>query len=623
MIGRKIKNYQIEELLGEGGMGVVYRARDLNLNRMVALKMLHPEMLHQPDLLKRFKNEAHVTARLTHPNIATLYNFFSEGDLHCLVMEYVAGKTVDDIIKLHKRIPAEECIRILMQLMEGLEEAHLNEILHRDIKPGNIMINQSGYVKLMDFGVARFENSARITRMNRVIGTLEYMAPELLTGGTPTIQADLYSVGVVAYEMYTGTLPFDAGHDGKLTELILKGTFSYPNQSSGIGFYQHKKLERIITKLMHKKTSKRYLSSKAVLDDLTSCSVSGRVSTKVLGSEPITSDSSEKQPATFSGLTEKAKEAALSIPERATRVVHLTLDFFRKQKPVVLEFTKTSEGKLIGGAIGFAILIVLFANIFSQSNRDDGPPNGTESVQENEPVMNYSGANSTILSNSMLAQQSDSAESDLEENNWQAPPPIVNPSQDSNTHSGDDGNGTPPEPPVKEPNNRSQPEEKRHGSDKTHQNNREQTEEGDSRERTDPAEPEESSASEPVARTISVSVNNQFVEGIFDETISTLTHREGDTFYLITSADVYADGYKVIEAGAKIRGRIQQVKDRGRTRRATLAVTFEEVQAVDGSWLNISYPEYSDQSRGRVTFSKGRKVGRLRIDSGVVNLELQ
>lgn len=484
------------------------------------------------------------------------------------------------------------------------------------------MINQSGYVKLMDFGVARFENSARITRMNRVIGTLEYMAPELLTGGKPNIQADLYSVGVVAYEIYTGTLPFDAENDGKLTELILKGKFSYPDQSSGIGFPRHKKLERIITKLMHKKTSKRYLSSKEVLADLTSCNVSGRVSTNVLGNQPITAGISEKQPAAFSGLTEKAKEAALSIPGKASGVVQLSLDFFRRQKPVVLAFLKTSEGKLIGGAISFAILIILLTSIFSHSNRDDGPPNATESEQQNESVMNYSGANSTILSNSMLAQQDDSVDT-ASENNWQTPPPIVAPSQESKSRPAENRVGSPKESPVNERNDSPEPGETVPGTDKMHQGNREQTEDVNSRSRTEPAESEESSSSKTLARTISVPVNNQFVEGIFDETISTLTHREGDTFYLISSADVYADGYKVIEAGAKIRGRVQQVKDRGRTRRATLAVTFQEVQAIDGTWLKISYPEYSDQSRGRVTFSKGRKVDRLRIDSGVVNLELQ
>src|SRR5690625_8041061 len=135
MRGRRIRNYPREEDLGEGGMGVVYRASDLNPDRRVAIKMLHPEMLHQPDLLKRFKNEAHVTARLSHPNIATLYNFFSDGNDHCLVMEFVNGKTLEQILNTHKKVSAEECIRILMQLLEGLEAAHQNEVVHRDVKP--------------------------------------------------------------------------------------------------------------------------------------------------------------------------------------------------------------------------------------------------------------------------------------------------------------------------------------------------------------------------------------------------------------------------------------------------------------------------------------------------------
>ena len=260
-------------------------------------------------------------------------------------MEYVMGKTVANFTG--KRVPADECIRILIQLVEGLEEAHANEILHRDIKPGNIMINQSGYVKLMDFGVARFESSARITRMNRVIGTLEYMAPELLIGGKPNIQADLYSVGVVAFEMYTGKLPFEGEQDGELTQAILKGKYSYPRYSVSDHFPQDKKLESIINKLMVKKTSKRYLNSKEVLEDLNVCGISGRVSTVILGKEPITLIHSDEKQNLLLGIVEKAKEAVFAIPIGFPAAVQSAEKYIRGKYPAVQSFLKRLRGSLL------------------------------------------------------------------------------------------------------------------------------------------------------------------------------------------------------------------------------------------------------------------------------------
>jgi serine/threonine-protein kinase len=623
MTGRKLKNYQIEELLGEGGMGVVYRAKDVNLNRMVALKMLHPDMLHQPDLLRRFKNEAHVTARLTHPNIATLYNFFSEDDLHCLVMEYVKGKTLAEILQVHKRLPSGECIRILMQLMEGLEEAHSNEILHRDIKPGNIMINQSGYVKLMDFGVARFESSARITRMNRVIGTLEYMAPELLTGGKPNIQADLYSVGVVAFEMYTGKLPFEADQDGELTQAILKGNYSYPRFSVSEDFHQNKKLESIINKLMVKKTSKRYLNSKEVLADLNECGITGRVSTEILGKEPLTIVHSDEKRDLFPKMIEKAKEFAFNIPRHFPAALQSARKSVREKYPAVKEFFKTFEGKLIGGAVGFAIGLFLFANLFSDSGQENQLSGAVESEPAEEVAVNYSGLSGDGSNDSTSGDEQDNSVDG--EESLRAPSPIVIPTREPESEFGS-GRSSRQGAIVSNPQ-----DEAKEGGEQTDagddpSNNRENriiNDRESTRSETGSVNNDRNQERAPSTRTIPVSVGDQFVEGIFDEPVSTLTHQEGDTFYLTVAADVYADGYRVIAAGANIRGVVQQVRDRGQSRRATLAVSFEEVQAVDGSWLSVSYPEYSNQATGSVTFEKGRSISRLRIESGTVTLELE
>jgi len=609
MIGKKLKNYQIEELLGEGGMGVVYRAKDVNLNRDVAIKMLHPEMLHQPDLLERFKNEAHVTARLSHPNIATLYNFISDGELHCLVMEFVNGKTVEDILSVHKKIPESECIRILMQLLEGLGEAHANGILHRDIKPGNIMINHAGYVKLMDFGVARFENSARMTRMNRVIGTLEYMAPELLTGGSPSVQADLYSVGVVAFEMCTGQLPFDAANDADMTEQILRGRalfagktgFSIPGKSS--------RLEKVIQKLMNKNRNRRYLSTADVLDDLANLQVTGRISSQLFGNKMIQTETEPQQ----TGGAFFWKEPIESIQNEVGT-------WFAKFTPLAKQFAGTTEGKIIAAATGIALLIMLASAMFTGSEPQSANTDPSEKGLSEEFVTSEQAGNNSVGSNSIQPV--------IPEIRDQSPvdrPRVMNPVNRGQVSD----SGNPSESETTQDNGNGQDESG--GIDDNETGSREDSEEQSNsgnrsvNESSGEARSEKTEESEPEAapgRVVNISVSNSYVVGIFSENVSTNTHSPGDRFYLTVAGAVYKDGYKVIESGAKIRGIVQNVRVRGATRRATLAVAFESVEAVDGTWLPISYPEYSNQATGSVTFERGRAINRLRIESGTVTLAI-
>lgn len=600
MIGKKIKNYQIEELLGEGGMGVVYRARDLNLERMVAIKMLHPEMLHQPDLLKRFKNEAHVTARLSHPNIAILYNFFSEEDQHCLIMEYVNGKTVEDILSVHKQIPENECIRILQQLLEGLNEAHKNDVLHRDIKPGNVMINRSGYVKLMDFGVARLGSSARITRMNRVIGTLEYMAPELLTGGKPSAQTDLYSVGVTLYEMVYGKLPFTADSDSEITEMIMKGKILFPSDRGETLFGRKNSINGVISKLMNKNQKRRYTSAREALDDLNGFRVSGRVSEQLLSDEKLTEEKVARQKSPIFNISENLKGlGSISVD---------TSDLWGKTKSWFISASQTMEGKIIGAAIGFALLMIILSGIFSgdgsQDRRDQAQP-------ENELVQG--GVSLTPGNQTMQSENSgDGGTESSGQGNYDylAPPdPIVVPQQrDSQTgnQSGSKAQNETVSEDAEQPENRN-----RDNDSGEKRSNGNQVPPSNATENSPPAK-------ESPVRRIEVAVSGQFVEGIFNETVSTATHQTGQQFYLIAAGPVYSNGYKIIDSGARIRAVVSDVKTRGNSRRAFLAVKFESVQAVDGTWLPISYPEYSNQDTGNVVFEKGRTIRRLRIESGRV-----
>jgi len=638
MIGRKLKNYQIEELLGEGGMGVVYRARDLNLERMVAIKMLHPEMLHQPDLLKRFRNEAHVTARLSHPNIATLYNFFSEENLHCLVMEFVNGKTLEQVLETHKQLPEQECVKILIQLLEGLEEAHHNEILHRDIKPGNVMINRSGYVKLMDFGVARFENSARITRMNRVIGTLEYMAPELLTGSKPSVMADIYSVGVLAYEMYTGKLPFEADGDTDIIELILKGKFSF--SSARVSFIgRSSKLENIISRMMHKSQSKRYASAREVIEELAKLQHSGKVSTALLSNQKLVAETPEtksKPIFVFNKNLDEYKTAAKTI--------------YHTYSPKVIEFFKTTEGQIIGGAIGIALIIMLLAGMLSGSSNGSIPERVVENQQDEmallEPVqqdrtaeliapggqarVNTPGQNPTVQNRGNQTED------------YSAPPPIVVNQQRGNRTESPNSDGRGSVGSVDQENSggttgRDSGQEDNSEERTPSTNNRSSNDTGaDENESNDRVESgnrqdeiiaerntqENTTSGQTSTRSVQVNVTNASVSAQFNENVSTNTHRSGDSFYLSVTQAVYADGYKIIDAGARVRGRVQNstAGDGTRRGRAFLAVTFDEVQAVDGSWLPITYPEYSDRGGEVVTFTRGTTLSRLRITSGRVTL---
>ncbi|MBZ5547095.1 MAG: protein kinase [Acidobacteriia bacterium] len=234
MIGRVVGNYRLVERLGEGAMGAVYKGVDLMVEREVAIKMLRPEIARQPDIVGRFHAEAVTLAKLNHPNIATLYSFFREGDEFFMVMEFVAGRTLDAMIRERPPMLPERAVDIAVQVLDAVEHAHSLGILHRDLKPANIMLT-STHVKVTDFGIARALGQARMTREGNIVGTLEYLAPERIRGQEADIRSDLYSVGVVLYEMLSGRLPFERDTDYELMRAQLEEpppTFSSLGQSS-------------------------------------------------------------------------------------------------------------------------------------------------------------------------------------------------------------------------------------------------------------------------------------------------------------------------------------------------------------------------------------------------------
>ncbi len=216
MIGQIVGNYKIEEKLGEGGMGAVYKGVDTMLDREVAIKALKPELASQTSVVERFRTEAVTLAKLNHPNIATLYSMFRQGDELYMVLEFVRGETLDSIIQKRGALPAEEAIPVFCQVLDGIDHAHELGIVHRDIKPANMMLTEKGTLKVLDFGIARLLGSARMTRAGNIIGTLEYMAPEQVRGQETDGRSDLYALGMMLYEVLTGKLPFDTDNEFEL-----------------------------------------------------------------------------------------------------------------------------------------------------------------------------------------------------------------------------------------------------------------------------------------------------------------------------------------------------------------------------------------------------------------------
>ena len=256
--GALLGSYRILGKLGEGGMGAVYRAMDSMLNREVAIKALRPEIASQPDVLDRFRSEAVLLAKLNHPAIAQLYAFFSEGGQFYMVMEFVAGDTFERVIQQQGAIEWQRAVGYMIQILDGIGHAHAAGILHRDLKPANVMLTPAGKIKLMDFGIAQALGGARMTRQGRIIGTLEYLAPERIQGRPADVRSDLYSVGVMLFEMLSGRLPFQSDSEYELLQMQIQQPLP---ALSGLGVQVPAEAEAAMRRALEKDPERRYANA--------------------------------------------------------------------------------------------------------------------------------------------------------------------------------------------------------------------------------------------------------------------------------------------------------------------------------------------------------------------------
>ena len=254
--------YRIEKLIGIGGMAVVYKATDLLMRRLVAVKILKDEIAGDEPSVKRFKNESRAVSMLSHPNIVNVYDVSVRDNIKYIVMEYVDGITLKNYMRHRQVLNLREIISYTVQILRALDHAHKKGIIHRDIKPQNIMLLKNGAIKVMDFGIAKLPNAETVTMTDKAIGTVYYISPEQVSGGQIDARSDLYALGIMLYEMATGQLPFTAETPVSVALMQVNDTAVPPRQINPqipVG------LEQIILRAMQKEPEARYQSAEEML----------------------------------------------------------------------------------------------------------------------------------------------------------------------------------------------------------------------------------------------------------------------------------------------------------------------------------------------------------------------
>lgn len=335
--------YELIEKIGEGGMAIVYKAKCRLLNRYVAIKILRPEFTKDEQFVENFRRESQAAAGLSHPNIVSVYDVGQEGNIHFIVMELVEGKTLSELIEEKGRLDYKEAINITRQVASALSLAHKNQIVHRDIKPHNILITNTGVAKLADFGIAKAVSASTIIGgNNKVMGSVHYFSPEQARGAYVDERSDIYSLGIVLYEMLTGKVPFDG--DNPISIALMHINDPMPPVSAEVPGIPPQ-LEKIIMKATDKYQTNRYRTADEMIEDLDNI----EFITKVMGQKAFN----------IAGEEEKEQPAVSVHPERERT--------HRKSEPAgnTEESDKTLEraNKISTGFIIGAVAVLVIAGI--------------------------------------------------------------------------------------------------------------------------------------------------------------------------------------------------------------------------------------------------------------------
>ena len=267
--GQKINDrYQIIRSIGEGGMANVYLAHDMILDRDVAVKILRGDLADDEKFVRRFQREAIAASSLSHPNIVEMYDVGEDNGKYYIVMEYVEGKTLKSLIKKRGALTLPEVIDIMQQLTSAISCAHDSNIIHRDIKPQNVLIKEDGIVKITDFGIAMALNSNELTQTNSVMGSVHYLPPEQANGKGATLKSDIYSLGIVMFELLTGKLPFRGEN---AVEIAIKQMKNQIPSVCSINENIPQSVENVILKACAKNPKNRYNTVKEMYADIETC----------------------------------------------------------------------------------------------------------------------------------------------------------------------------------------------------------------------------------------------------------------------------------------------------------------------------------------------------------------
>lgn len=312
MVGKILGGrYEILEEIGKGGMAVVYKARCRRLNRIVAIKVLREDLTENEEFVKRFNVEAQAAASLTHPNIVSVYDVGKEGEIHYIVMEYVEGITLKQYIEKKGRIPWREAVSITIEICHGLAQAHAKHIIHRDIKPHNIIVTSTGAIKVTDFGIARATTTSTVAASDDVLGSVHYISPEQARGGYVDEKSDIYSLGIVMYEMLTGKVPFTGDTPVAVAmKQIEEAPRSICEQVNDVP----QCVEGVTFKAMAKETHYRYQSVEALADDLYAILKNPNLESSAVVSAP----SDAGGDATIKIAPVKKREESITLPKKQT-----------------------------------------------------------------------------------------------------------------------------------------------------------------------------------------------------------------------------------------------------------------------------------------------------------------